>query len=411
MRALRPLLVAQFLTAFADNAILFTAIAMALARGLAEGWYVPALQSAFLIAFVVLAPWVGRLADLRPKPRVLILGNLVKLAGAVLVLAGVDPLLAYALIGVGAAIYGPAKYGILPELVGHGQLVRANGLMEGSTIVAIVLGTVIGARIADHSTDAALILVTATFLASIGFTLLLPALPARGAAPGPVLSGFIARARLFFATARARFSMLGAALFWAAAAVLRVVLVAWAPLVLGLATTTEIAALTLYLAIGTVIGATLAPRLIPIEGLRKARVAAYGMGALIVILAGLAEPWSARLTLFAAGVAGGLFVVPINAALQDLGHRSIGAGGAVAIQNFFENLGMLAAVGLYTAATGLGGAPVPSILALGVAVIAATVLVSWRLPRDPEPLAGAAGADPVPETGAGGSRADPERRG
>jgi LPLT family lysophospholipid transporter-like MFS transporter len=175
MRALWPLLVAQFLTAFADNAILFTAIAMALTLGRAGGWYIPAMQSAFLVAFVLLAPWVGRLADVRPKPRVLVLGNLVKLVGAALILGGLDPLLAYAIIGVGAAVYGPAKYGILPELVGHGQLVRANGLMEGSTIVAIVLGMVVGAQVADHSIDAALGLVVAAFLLSIGFTLRLPA--------------------------------------------------------------------------------------------------------------------------------------------------------------------------------------------------------------------------------------------
>lgn len=383
MRGLYPLLAAQFLSAFADNAILFTAIAMVLARGLAEGWYVPALQSVFLVAFVALAPWVGRLADRRPKPTVLVLGNAIKLAGAALILAGVDPLLAYGVVGAGAAVYGPAKYAVLPELIDPGQLVKANGLMEGSTIVAIVAGTVVGAQVADWSTDAALLMVLTAFLASIGFTLLLPRLAARGVERGPALASFGHRVRAFFTTARARFSMLGASLFWAAAAVLRVALVAWAPLVLGFTTSAEIAGLTLFLAVGTVVGAGLAPRLIPLQGLRRARLAAYAMGALIVLMAAMTEATATRAVLFLAGVAGGLFVVPINAALQELGHRSIGAGGAVAIQNFFENLGMLAAVGLYTAAAGLGGQPVPSILALGVAVLVATLIVSWRLPPDP----------------------------
>lgn len=385
MRGVYTLLAAQFLSAFADNAILFTAIAMVLTRGETAGWYVPALQSAFLVAFVLLAPWVGRLADVRPKPGVLVLGNGVKLAGAGLILAGVDPLPAYLVVGTGAAIYGPAKYGILPELVGPGHLVKANGLIEGSTILAIVLGTVVGAQMADRSIQAALVMVIIAFLGSIGATLLLPRLEARGGEDGPTIRRFVEKMRGFFVTPRARFSMLGASLFWGAAAVLRVLIVAWAPVTLGMLHTSDIAQLTLFLAIGIVIGATLAPRLVPIEGLRRARLAAYAMGLLILVLAGVTGLWPARLVLLATGIAGGLFVVPINAALQELGHHSIGAGGAVAIQNFFENLAMLAAVGLYTWTTGMGGQAVPTILVLGIAVIVATAIVSWHLPKDTAP--------------------------
>lgn len=380
MKHLRTLLLAQFLSAFADNAILFTAIAMVLREGQTGGWYVPAMQSAFLVAFVLLAPWVGSLADRRSKPGVLILGNLFKLAGAGLTLAGVEPLLAYALVGVGGAVYGPAKYGILPELVDPRELVKANGWMEGATIVAIVLGTVVGAQVADHSIDAALWLVVAAFVLSILLNLRLPRLPARAVAPAPALRGFTGQVGRLFRSARARFSLLGTSLFWAAAAVLRVIIVAWAPLGLGLASSAAIAGLTLWLALGIVLGAGLAPRLIPRESLGQARLPAYAMGALIVALAGVSEPQWARVVLFAAGVAGGLFVVPINAALQELGHHSIGAGGAVAIQNFFENLGMLLAVGLYTWSSGAGGQPLPSLLVLGTAVVTATAVVSWRLP-------------------------------
>src|SRR5512134_1840592 len=163
-RGILVLLGAQFLTAFADNAILFTAIAM-LFEAPRGDWYVPALQASFLVAFVVLAPWVGVLADRRPKPHVLLLGNVLKAAGAALMFAGVEPIAAYALIGTGAAVYGPAKYGILPELVGTGRLVRANGWVEGSTILAIVLGTVVGSRIADRSVALALIVVIACYAA------------------------------------------------------------------------------------------------------------------------------------------------------------------------------------------------------------------------------------------------------
>ena len=382
MSSVWKLLVTQFLTAFADNAILFIAVAMALNSGHESGWYIPAMQSLFLVSFVLLAPWVGRLADTRPKPRVLVWGNLVKLAGASMVLVGGDPLFAYAVVGIGATIYGPAKYGILPELVGEERLVRANGWVEGSTIVAIVLGTMLGAQVADHSVNAALLMVVLAFAASTVAALMLPRQPAEPGPSGPVLPEFARNMRCFLSGPKARFSMLGAGLFWAAAAVLRVMLVAWAPLVLGLHSSSEIAGLTLFLAIGIVIGAALAPRLIPIQGLRRARLAAYGMGTLVFALAAADSLWLSRGLLLGAGVMGGLFVVPVNAALQDLGHRSIGAGNAVAMQNFFENIGMLSGVGLYTVSTLLGASPIPGLMVLGCFILLATLWVSWRLPRD-----------------------------
>ncbi|MDD5115435.1 MAG: MFS transporter, partial [Methylobacter sp.] len=144
-----PLLIAQFLSAFADNAILFTVIALVMQSAQLASWYVPALQSSFLLAFVLLAPWVGGFADHHAKSKVLIIANLIKASGAGLLLLHVEPLLAYGVVGMGAAIYSPAKYGILPELVGHDSLVKANSWIEGSTILAILLGMVIGARVAD----------------------------------------------------------------------------------------------------------------------------------------------------------------------------------------------------------------------------------------------------------------------
>ena len=162
----------------------------------------------------------------------LLIGNAAKLAGAALLLVGTEPLIAYALVGVGAAIYGPAKYGILPELVPPEQLVRINGWVEGSTIAAIVLGTVVGARVADQSINAGLVLVLACFAASIAATLFVPRTPVEHAEHGAALARFAAMTRRFFDTSRARFTMLGAGLFWSAAAVLRLALIAWAPVVL-----------------------------------------------------------------------------------------------------------------------------------------------------------------------------------
>jgi len=375
-------LATQFITAFADNAVLFTAITLVLQQGAIGSWYIPALQAAFLVAFVFCAPWVGRLADSRPKPRVMFAANAIKATGAALLLFQIEPLLAYAIIGLGAAAYSPAKYGILPELVDAKALVKANGWIEGSTILAILSGTLVGATLAEYSVSLALF--TIIILYGISALIALTIKHRKVTAPprGTSLGNFIGQMRSLLMTPRARFATLGVSLFWSAATVLRVLLVAWAPAVLLIHTTTEIAQLTLFVALGIAVGSVLVPRLIPLAYLRRARLAAYAMGMVIVLLATLDSVLSARVALFMAGVCGGLFVVPINAALQEIGHRSIGSGGAGAIQNFFENLAMLLASGIYAIVAGAGIDPVITMLWLGLLVVIATVLVSWNLPRD-----------------------------
>jgi len=379
-RGLAALLVAQFLSAFGDNAILFAAIGMVLQAEHLVDWYIPALQSVFLVAYVVAAPWVGPFADRLSKPRVLLIANFIKAAGVGLILAGVEPLIAYALVGLGAAVYSPAKYGILPEIVARPQLVAANAWIEASTIGAIILGTVVGGQLADHSVVGAFWLVAATYVASLLLTLLIPAVAPRGGTIRGALPEFARTTRVFMQTARARFAMLGGSLFWGAAAVLRVLLVAWAPLVLASRSAGDISELVLFLAVGVVVGSAIVPRLIPLEQLRRARWAAYAMGATILMFGLVTTSIQAQLVLFLTGVAGGTFIVPINAALQHIGHDTIGSGRAVAVQNFFQNVAMLLTVGLYTLATAAGTPPVPAVFALGAAILFATLVLSRRLP-------------------------------
>lgn len=381
-RDLYRVLGTQFLTAFADNAVLFTAIMMVMNKSEVGSWYVPALQASFLIAFVLLAPWVGRFADARPKPRVLLSANIIKALGAGLLLFHVEPLIAYAVIGLGAAAYSPAKYGILPELVDEQTLVKANGWIEGSTILAILSGTLVGAVLAEYSVIMALIAVVALYVLSALIALTIRHKLVVGSSQGRALGSFIDQMRGLLVTPRARFSTLGVSLFWAAATVLRVLLVAWAPVVLFIDSTTDIATLTMFVAIGIAVGSVLVQRLIPMAYLRRARMAAYVMAAVIVLLATVDSVAMARLALFMTGVCGGLFVVPINAALQEIGHKSIGSGGAVAIQNFFENVAMLLASGIYAVVAGIGVDPVITMTWLGLLVMVATAIVSWHLPRD-----------------------------
>jgi LPLT family lysophospholipid transporter-like MFS transporter len=376
-----PLLIAQFLSAFADNAILFTVIALVMQTAQPPSWYIPALQSVFLVAFVVLAPWVGAFADNHAKSRVLIIANLIKAAGAGLLLLNVEPLIAYCLVGVGAALYSPAKYGILPELAGHGGLVKANSWIEGSTILAILTGMVVGAKVADYSTTWALVGTVGLFLISAATTLFLPVNISRAEVEGSKVLVFFQEVRSFLSTPRSRFAVLGASLFWAAAACVRVIIIAWAPLVLMSHNASDIANLTLFLALGIIAGSALVPRLIPLEHLRRARIPAYLMALLILGLSFTYSVWPARMVLFLMGTAGGMFIVPINAALQELGQQSIGSGGAVAMQNFFQNAAMLLSVGGYTFAASQQVGPIAALLALGGLLLLATFWVVMRLPE------------------------------
>lgn len=378
-----PLLIAQFLSAFADNAILFAVIALVMQTAQPPSWYIPAMQSVFLVAFVLLAPWVGAYADNHAKSRVLIIANLIKAAGAGLLLIKVEPLIAYCIVGVGAALYSPAKYGILPELAGHNGLVKANSWIEGSTILAILTGMVVGAKVADYSINLALIGTVVLFLISAATTLFLPKNVSKSPVAGSKIVLFFQEVSSFLSLPRSRFAVLGASLFWAAAASVRVIIIAWAPMVLMTHNASDIANLTLFLALGIIAGSAVVPRIIPLEHLRRARIPAYLMGLLIMALGFTDAVWPARLVLFLMGTAGGMFIVPINAALQELGQQSIGSGGAVAMQNFFQNAAMLLAVGTYTLAASQQVGPIVALLTLGGLLVAATFFVVLHLPENP----------------------------
>lgn len=381
---MKKLLLAQFLTAMADNAILFVAVAMVMQGALQGEWYIPALQGCFLMAFVVLAPWVGSFADTHAKPRVLLIANILKAIGTLMMLSGIEPLLAYAVVGVGAAAYGPAKYGILPELNSDEKaLMKGNSWIEGSTIVAILSGTIVGAKIADHSITMALLFVLLMYtLSALAAYLMSNLKPAHEKEELSQLASFKGTISTLLQSPRARFATLGVSLFWAAAVTLRLIIIAWAPVVLLLSSSEEISLLTLFIALGIAVGALLAPKLIPLDQLRRARFAAYGLGLSILTLMVIDDLNTARLLLFIAGICGGLFVVPINAVLQDIGHKTVGSGHAVAVQHFFENLAMIIATTLYTLAVSMQFPATSSMLVLGLFVVVATMVIAMNLPKE-----------------------------
>ncbi|MFO1435890.1 MAG: lysophospholipid transporter LplT [Gammaproteobacteria bacterium] len=370
---------AQFLSALADNALLFAAIAALKART-APDWMTPLLQDFFVLAYVVLAPWVGPFADALPKGRVMMLGNLIKLVGSAMVLFGVHPLPAYGLVGLGAALYSPAKYGILSELVPAQQLVKANGLIEGSTIVAILLGTVAGGALADRSVTLAFGSVAVCYLlaaiANVGIPRLPAAHPLAQFNVMEILRDFSNALRTFFANPDSRFGLLGASLFWGAGSTLRFLLVAWVPVALHISDTKTPANLNAAVAIGVPVGAALAAKFITLPQINRVLAPGLMMGIMVILLAPMQSMGPTVAVLALLGMASGMFIVPINALIQECGHRGIGAGHAVAVLNFFDNFAMLLMVGLY-AAVARAGAPVVStgvgfglLLMLGMSALA-----------------------------------------
>jgi LPLT family lysophospholipid transporter-like MFS transporter len=378
-------LVAQFLSALADNAILVAAIAQVKAQGLPV--LVPLLQESFVVPFVLLAPFVGQFADRFPKGRVMLGANLLKFAGALAMMAGVNPLTAYGVIGIGAALYSPAKYGILAQMFGPAKLVRANGMMEGSTIAAIMLGVVLGGWLADHSLAWAFSGVMGVYGLAAAANLLIPRLPPEhtDAAFHPVhlVKRFRRALSTLFGNADARFSLLGTSIFWGSGSTLRLMLFAWVPVALLITDNQTPANLMGAVSVGIVAGAAAAAAWITLGSVNRALVGGVLLGPVILALAFAHNVSVATVLMALVGLCGGLFVVPLNALLQERGHKTIGAGNALAVQNFAENISMMLFVGAYSlAATAL---PITaSVVGFGLILLGSTgALAVFRLKGAP----------------------------
>jgi len=349
-------LVAQFFSALADNAILIVAIAIVKSHDMAN--LVPLLQESFVLPFIILAPFVGQIADAFPKGRVMLAGNVVKFCGALAMLFGVNPLTAYGLIGIGATMYSPAKYGILTQMFSSSVLVRANGMMEGSTIVAILTGVLMGGWLTDISMDWAFAGVMAAYGLATFANLLIPNLPAEkpGAHINPWLltKQFMSSVSLLLRNRDTRFSLLGTGMFWGSGTTLRLVLFAWVPAALMINDNQTPANLMGAVSIGIVMGAFAAGVWVSLANVNRALLGGLLLGPAIMAMAVVHNVMSAAVLMVVIGVCGGFFVVPLNALLQERGHETIGAGNALAVQNFVENAAMLCFVGVYGLVISMG---------------------------------------------------------
>ncbi|HNA82436.1 MAG TPA: lysophospholipid transporter LplT [Thiobacillaceae bacterium] len=396
------ILAAQFFSALADNALLFAAIAL-LKELSAPAWHTPLLQEFFVISYILLAPFVGPFADSMPKGRVMFISNGVKLMGCLAMLLGMPPLYAYAIVGLGAAAYSPAKYGILTEFLPVAQLVKANSWMEGATVAAIVLGAIVGGLLISPKhigimlsnygliqwlsvPQFAILNIILLYVLAAVFNLFIPTLPLDHKVPKKnplfLLYDFWHSFKLLWKDPLGQVSLAVTTLFWGVGATLRLVVLAWAAFNLNfdLAHATQ---LTAMVAVGIAVGAAVAGKWVRLEQSVKVLPSGIVLG-LTVISMILVTDWRLALVLmFIIGALSGYFVVPLNALLQHRGHLLMGAGHSIAIQNFNENIGILIMLGAYTFMVGHDVHIHWVIVSFGLFISLAMTLI-WRRHRDDE---------------------------
>ncbi|EBY7869714.1 lysophospholipid transporter LplT [Salmonella enterica] len=376
-KGMLSVIVAQFLSAFGDNALLFATLALLKAQFYPD-WSQPVLQMVFVGAYILFAPFVGQIADSFAKGRVMMVANGLKLAGAAGICLGVNPFVGYTLVGIGAAAYSPAKYGILGELTTGDKLVKANGLMEASTIAAILLGSVAGGVLADWHVIAALVACALAYAGAVAANLFIPKLVA--ARPGQswrlsaMTRSFFCACVVLWRNGETRFSLVGTGLFWGAGVTLRFLLVLWVPVALGITDNATPTYLNAMVAVGIVVGAGAAAKLVTLETVSRCMPAGILIGVVVAIFSLQHALLPAYALLLLIGMLGGFFVVPLNALLQVRGKKSVGAGNAIAVQNLGENSAMLLMLGLYSLAVLVG---VPAVaIGIGFGVLFALAIAA-----------------------------------
>ncbi len=369
-RSFYTVLAAQFFSSLSDNALLFAAIAL-LKDINAPDWETPVLQEFFVFAFIVLAPFVGAFSDALPKGKVMFISNSIKIVGCVGMLFGVHPLLSYGFVGVGAALYSPAKYGILTECLPVERLVWANGWMEGLTVASIILGAVFGGVLIGHRVETqivhqltalpfnfgidtaaefAIVVILGLYFVAAVLNCYIPKLPIEHSLSRPTFktlvldfwSSFLA----LWKDPLGQVSLAVTSLFWGAGTSLRFIVLTWAAVVLNF-DLEQATQLTAVVAVGLAIGAAIAAKLVPLENAVKVLPLGIAMGIVVLCMIFVTDWRVSVLFLLVVGMLAGSFLIPMNALLQYRGHQLMGSGHSIAVQNFNENLSILLMLGAY----------------------------------------------------------------
>jgi MFS family permease len=388
---------AQFFSSLADNALFVAAVELLRTSGSPE-WQRAALVPMFALFYVILAPFVGAFADAVPKGKVMFFSNTIKVIGCLMMLFGTHPLAAYAIVGLGAAAYSPAKYGILTELLPPSQLVKANGWIEGLTISSIILGVLLGGQLVgphiapsllafdfplldlgiDTPPESAIASLVFLYVIAAVFNLYIP----RTDAPlQPLSSDPVALVRDFsdcnsrlWNDRLGQISLATTTLFWGVSGNLRYIVLAWAAAALGYGTT-QASSLVGVVAVGTAVGAVVASVMMRLEHATRVMPLGVAMGLLVVLMNFIDNVWLAAPFLIVLGGLGGFLVVPMNALLQHRGHNLMGAGRSIAVQNFNEQACILALGAFYTGMTRGGLSAFGAITIFGLLVAGTMELI------------------------------------
>ncbi len=364
------IMAAQFFSSLADNALLVAAIAL-LAQADSPAWLTPYLKFFFVISYVVLAPYVGVFADRLPKGTVMFLANTIKIAGCAMMLFDVNPLVAYALVGLGAAAYSPAKYGILTEYLPHSKLVMANGWIEGLTVTSIILGVVLGGMLIrtgvadvllgfdlpiidtgiDTPPEAAIAIIIVVYAIAALFNLYIPrtgvAMKPLPAHPLDTLRDFARCVSSLWQDKLGQISLAVTTLVWGAGATLQFIVIDWSSTALGY-NLSDASMLQGVCAFGIALGAVLASMRVRLDHAVKVIPLGIAMGLIVILMDLVRDVWLAVPLIVLIGGLAGFFVVPMNALLQHRGHHLVGAGRSIAVQNFNENSSILVMIALYS---------------------------------------------------------------
>jgi hypothetical protein len=369
-RSFYIILAAQFFSALADNALLIAAIAAL--RGMhAPQEYEPLLKLFFTVSYVALAAFVGAFADSMPKGRVMFISNAIKIAGCLMMFMDVHPLFAYSVVGLGAAAYSPAKYGILTELLPHRLLVVANGWIEGLTVIAIILGTALGGLLVkpdiaqallafdfplidtgiDTVSEMSISIIGAIYVTAAIFNLFIPdtGVDHRMLKKNPLylIHDFNHSLMLLWRDKLGQISLAVTSLFWGAGATLQFIVLKWAETALHL-DLSKASMMQGVVAVGVAVGAAMAAKMITMRKSVTVIPLGIAMGLIVIAMNFVHDIGFATALLVAIGALSGFFVVPMNALLQHRGHILMGAGHSIAVQNFNENLAILLMTGLYS---------------------------------------------------------------
>ena len=375
------IMAAQFFSSLADNALLVAAIALLIQLAAPE-WMTPLLKFFFTVSYVAFAAFVGAFADSMPKGRVMFITNMVKIVGCLILFFfawTAAPgggsyglvLFAYGIVGLGAAAYSPAKYGILTEYLPHHKLVVANGWIEGLTVLSIIIGTVLGGALIapdvsahllaidlpridtgiDSPPEAAILVIIVFYVIAAVFNLYIPDTGVDHRAPSKnplfLVQEFSHCVKLLWSDKLGQISLATTTLFWGAGATLQFIVIKWAAVALGY-TLSQATLLQGICAAGIAAGAVIAARTVPLHRAVNVVPVGIAMGVIVIVMIFVRSLTVAIPLMVLIGALAGFFVVPMNALLQHRGHILMGAGHSIAVQNFNENLSILAMLGVYS---------------------------------------------------------------